>query len=139
MLIQPPGNWVKSREGVGPIAACDLGPDEFATFERDGFVIWKERKQEATLHGQICAITAEDSPEILAAVEAMPVDVKNVVLAFRADYAKALNNFKESYAAMFEWAYEAVNQLSMLKAYLEAEKMRGELGISHEQASGVSK
>jgi hypothetical protein len=84
-----------------------------------------------------CNIKTDDPPEIVEAIAQLPSDVQKVVADFKNDYVKAVNNFKESYLAAFLWASEACNQLVLLRSYLEAEQMRGEVGLvtDHQQSS----
>ena len=70
------------------------------------------------------------SPEVVEAIKSLPPDVQAVVADFRKDYLAAIANFKDASLSLFSWVLEAQSQLQMMKAYLETERMRIELGIT---------
>jgi hypothetical protein len=70
-----------------------------------------------------------DSPEVTAAIEAMPPEVRTVVMDFKRDYLTALTNFKEAYLSAFSWATRAMDELVLLRGFLEAERLREAMGL----------
>jgi len=70
------------------------------------------------------------SPEAAEALAKMPADVQAVVADFEKDYLAALTQFKEAYVSMLSWAMRACDELQMMKSYLEAERLRQELGLT---------
>jgi hypothetical protein len=70
------------------------------------------------------------SPAVTEALSKMPADVQGVIADFEKDYLTAMRNFKEAYVSMLGWAMRARDELQMMKSYLEAEKLREQLGLN---------